>query len=108
MIRKMAVQLSCLSRSKDMNPPKTTRMAIRGIMELTPSAIPRFVSSVLSVSQALYAASFAVEPKKVMTQSRMMVREMPICMAEAAMGNRAPRKSIRRKAKPMIEMPQII
>ena len=41
-----------------------------------PSAAPRLVESVESVSHALNAASFAVEPKKVITQSRMIVSEI--------------------------------
>ena len=51
-------------------------MASIGIMALTPSAAPRLVSSVESVSQALKQASLAVEPKKVITQSMMMTRLM--------------------------------
>ena len=46
-----------------MKPPKTTSMETSGIMELKPSILPRLLSSPLSVSQALYAASLAVEPK---------------------------------------------
>ena len=44
-------------------------MATSGIMASTVSTRPRFSSTVTSVTQALKAASLAVEPKKVMTQS---------------------------------------
>ena len=49
-------------------------MEINGIIELIPSILPRFSLSPLSVSQALYAASLAVEPKKVITQSITIVK----------------------------------
>ena len=62
-----------MSRSKPMKPPKTTSMETSGIMELKPSILPRLLSSPLSVSHALYAASLAVEPKNVMTQSITIV-----------------------------------
>ena len=53
MMMKITVQLRASSRSKAMKLPNTTRIATRGIMELIPSAAPWFVSSVLSVTQAL-------------------------------------------------------
>ena len=91
-----------------MNPPKTARIAMSGIMAFTPSAAPRFFSVVESVSQALKAASFAVEPKKVITQSRMMVKEMPTEAALTAAPKRRPITSVRMKAKARMEIPQAI
>ena len=44
-------------------------MAIRGRIARTPSTVPRKEGLVLSVTQALNAASFAVEPNRVITQS---------------------------------------
>ena len=104
-MEKMTVQLSARSRSKAIKPPNTTRMATSGIMELMPSAAPRLVWSVLSVSHALKAASLADEPKKVMTQSRMMVSETPTAAAEAAIGKTAEIQSTRKRAKQNTEMP---
>lgn len=49
--------------------PNTTSMATSGIMASTVSTRPRFSGTVTSVTQALKAASLAVEPKKVITQS---------------------------------------
>lgn len=57
---------ACVSPSKA---PKMTSIEMSGSVAMTDSARPRFDSSVASVNQALKAASFAVEPKKVMTQS---------------------------------------
>ena len=51
------------------NPPATISIAARGKMERIPSTFPRNVLSVLSVTHALKQASFAVEPKSVITQS---------------------------------------
>ena len=45
-------------------------------MALMPSALPRLVASVESVSQALKQASLAELPKKVIRQSSPMVRLM--------------------------------
>ena len=50
-------------------PPATIKSANSGIMDKTPSTFPRFEEDVLSVTQALNAASFAVEPKVVIKQS---------------------------------------
>ena len=106
MMAKIQVQLDSLDRSKNINPPKTTKIARRGIMELMPSAAPRLVLSVESVSQALKAASLAVEPKKVMTQSRMMTKETPTAAADVAMGKRAPMMSVFKSIKLKMEMHQ--
>ena len=78
-------------------------------MELIPSAAPRLCSVVESVNQALNAASLAVEPKKVITQSINMTRLIPIDAAPAAA---VPRKdmiiSFRIRANPRIESPHAI
>ena len=50
--------------------PKTTSMATRGMTASTASTRPRLLSLVTSVTQALKAASLALLPKKVITQSR--------------------------------------
>ena len=105
MMVKIAVQLDARSRSKAINPPNTARIATSGIMALTPSAAPRLVASVLSVSQALKAASLAVEPKKVITQSRTITSVMPMAEADAAMGKAAWIRSSRSRVKPKMEMP---
>ncbi len=42
-----------------------------GIMARTPLILPRVLGSVTSTSQVLNAASFAVEPKKVIMQSNI-------------------------------------
>ena len=65
------------SKSKNINPPKTTKIATSGIIEFIPSTEPLLVESVESVSQALKAASLAEEPKKVIAQSKTIVSEMP-------------------------------
>ena len=85
-IAKMTDQLSDFSKSKNINPPNTTSILTSGIIAFIPSAAPRFEESVESVSQALKAASLALEPKKVITQSRMIVRLTPKDAAEAAIG----------------------
>ena len=89
-------------------PPNTKRIAISGIMALSPSAAPRLLSSVLSVSQALNAASLAVEPKKVMIQSTATVSETPTVAAETVMGMTAEIQSTRKAAKAKMEMPHRI
>ena len=76
-MRYIVVQLSGLSRSNDMNPPNTTSVAMSGIIEFIPSMRPLSDESPLSVIHALNAASFAVEPKNVMTQSIMIVSCIP-------------------------------
>ena len=50
----------------------TSTVASTGSSASTASAVPRFSGTVTSVTQALNAASFEVEPKKVMTQSIIM------------------------------------
>ena len=91
-----------------MKPPNNTRIEISGIMELMPSAAPRLVASVASVSHALYAASFAVEPKKVITQSRIMTSVIPTEAVLTAAPNREEITSARIRANAMIEIPQAI
>ena len=108
MTPKIKVQVSGWFWSKPIKPPKTTRIAISGIIALMPSAAPLFVASVESVSQALKQASFAQEPKKVITQSMMMTRLTPIAAAEAAAGNSAPITSVRIRAKLQMEIPHRI
>ena len=66
MVKNSLQRPCCVSPSKS---PKMTSMEMSGSVAITDSARPRFVSSVASVSQALKAASLAVEPKKVITQS---------------------------------------
>ena len=105
---KIITQLCARLRSKAINPPNTARMATRGIIELIPSAEPRLVESVESVSHALYAASFADEPKKVIRQSRTIVSVMPIAAALDAAGKRASITSSLSSANAKIEIPQRI
>ena len=50
---------------------KTNTKATMENIDITPLTLPRLVLSVTSVTQVLKAASLAVEPKKVMTQSNM-------------------------------------
>ena len=59
-------------------------MATRGIIALIPSALPLFDESVISVSHALYAASFALEPKKVITQSIIITSVIQTALTDAA------------------------
>ena len=51
-------------------PPKTTSIATRASIAITPSTRPRSAGRVTSVTQAWYAASFAPAPRKDITQSR--------------------------------------
>ena len=53
--------------------PTTTIIAISGNTERTLSTLPLLVVSVLSVTNALNEASFAVLPKNVMTQSMITI-----------------------------------
>ena len=108
MMAKMAVQLEASSRSKNIKPPNTTRIATSGIMALMPSAAPRLVLSVLSVSHALKAASLALLPKKVIRQSRAITRDTPRVAALAICGNSPVRTSSRTSIKQRMEMPQRI
>lgn len=80
-------------------------MAIMGIMALMPSAAPRLVSSVLSVSQALKQASLAVEPKKVMTQSMRMVRLTQTAVTATPAETMGLMTSTRMRAKLRMEIP---
>ena len=107
MIIKIALQSFALDRSKPIKPPNTTRIAISGIIALMPSALPCPPSCVASVSQALKAASFAVEPKKVITQSNTITSDTPALAAAAALKKRV-RISIRIKAKAAMEIPHRI
>ena len=104
-IRKIEVQLLLSSRLKPKNPPKTTRMATSGIIELIPSAAPRFWSVAISVSQALKQASLALEPKNVITQSKIITKVMQRAETEVARGKRAPMVSVFIKANAKIETP---
>jgi len=45
-------------------------IATKGRIERTPSTLPLFVSSVFDVTYELKEASFAVDPKKVIMQSK--------------------------------------
>ena len=101
-------QLEDSSRLKPINPPNTTKIAIRGIIALIPSALPRLEASVESVSQALNAASLAVEPKNVITQSSIIVKETPKLAAETVKGNSLFIVSIFNAEKLKIETPQSI
>ena len=58
-------------------------MAARGMTASTASTRPRLPSFVTSVTQALKAASLALLPKKVMTQSSTMTRTAPAWAALA-------------------------
>ena len=104
----MYVQLWGALRSNAINPPKTARMATRGIIAFMPSAAPLLELSTLSVSQALKAASFADEPKKVIRQSRIITREIPTDAAEATIGNTAEMTSSLMRINASMEMPQRI
>ena len=106
MIANIATQLSDLSRSNAINPPNTASIATSGIIELMPSAAPLLVASVESVSHALYAASFALEPKKVITQSSMITRLIATADAETVAGITALIQSSLRSANPSIDTPQ--
>ena len=106
MMIKIKRQSSREVRSNAIKPPKTARIATSGSIELIPSAEPRLVESVESVSHALYAASFAEEPKKVIMQSRAMVSVTQIADALAAAGKSASMISSLRSAKANIEIPQ--
>ena len=103
---KIKVQLLLLSRSRAIKPPKTASIATSGIIEFMPSALPRFDESVLSVSQALKAASFALEPKNVITQSKIMTSETPILATDTAVGKSAFNTSNLTSEKQSIETPQ--
>lgn len=81
-------------------------MASSGMAELTPSTLPRLVSSVTSVIQALKQESFDKLPKKVITQSKMMVRVMPkVAMAAASRARAA--ETLCRPAKARMERPHM-
>src|SRR5574344_3010302 len=101
----MTTQLCGLFKSNPMKPPKTTSIEMSGIMALIPPAEPLFVSSVESVSHALKLASFAEDPKNVITQSIMMTRETPTEAADVAAGNKTLITSVRMKAKLQMETP---
>ena len=81
-------------------------MDTSGIMALIPSMWPRLLSSDTSVSQALKQASLAEEPKKVMTQSIIMVTVTPTDAAEATLGTQALITSMRIRLKLQMLMPQ--
>jgi len=100
------VQLCDLFKSKNINPPNTRSIDTKGIIEFIPSAAPLFVESVESVSHALNAASFAAEPKNVITQSSRMVSVTPSDVTETAMGNNVPNVCVFNATKLNIETPQ--
>ena len=106
MMQNIAVQDSGRSRLNAINPPNTARIATSGIIEFIPSAAPLLVSLVESVSHALYAASLALEPKKVITQSSTITSVTASAEADATAGNAALIQSTRRSAKPRIDTPQ--
>ena len=66
------------------NSPKMTSMEISGRMASTDSAVPRASLGTVSVIHALKAASLAVEPKKVITQSSTTIITAAAAAAEAA------------------------
>jgi len=74
-IEKKASHCPCLVSGS--SAPNTISMASSGNVESTESTRPRFDSVVESVTQALKAASLAVEPKKVMTQSSTTTSTAP-------------------------------
>ena len=102
---KIHTQLEARVKSKNIKPPNTARIATSGIIALIPSAAPRLVLSVLSVNHALNAASLAEEPKKVITQSRIITREIATADALVASQTVGSALSARIKQKPRIEMP---
>ena len=87
---------------------KTTKIAISGIIEFIPSAFPLSSLVTLSVSHALKHASFADEPKKVITQSIIITSVTQTADADAAIGKSAPIISTLISAKLRIEIPQRI
>ena len=103
MTAKITLQLPGCSKSKNIKPPKTTKMLTSGIIALIPSAAPRFEESVESVNQALNAASLAVEPKNVITQSIIIVRLTPTVAAETVIPKVLLIISSRRKIKLKME-----
>ena len=102
------VQLLALLRSNAINPPNTASIATSGIIAFSPSAFPLLSLFVLSVSHALKAASFALEPKKVITQSSMITRDTPTAAADTAAGKRASIISARISTKERIDIPHRI
>ena len=66
------------------NSPKMTSMEISGRMASTDSALPRASLGTVSVIHALKAASLAVEPKNVITQSSTTIITAAAATAEAA------------------------
>ena len=107
-IENIIVQLFEIERSKDINPPNTARIAISGIIAFIPSAAPRLLLSVESVSHALKQASFADEPKNVITQSIIITKVMHIAETDTAVGKIAPTISVLINAKERIEIPHKI
>jgi hypothetical protein len=90
MIVKISDHSSGFSSEKPINPPNTTKIAISGIIELIPSALPLFSEVVTSVSHALKQASLALEPKNVIRQSKMITRVTQIALTLTAVGKIAP------------------
>ena len=104
-IKKITVQLEASSRLKPINPPNTTKIDTNGIIALMPSIFPLLDSSPTSVSQALYAASLAAEPKKVMAQSKIITRLTPSAAASATLPHKGVNSSILIKPKAKMETP---
>lgn len=63
--------------------PNTTSIATSGITARTDSTRPRLLLLVTSVTQALKAASLALLPKKVITQSSTITVTAAACTARA-------------------------
>ena len=71
--------------------PMPIMVASTGITPSTPSTSPRLPWADTSVTQALKAASFAVDPKNVISASSTMTRNtaVPTAWGSAAAGKRA-------------------
>ena len=68
--------------------PNTSTVAMTGMTERMVFTLPRLVTSVTSATQVLNAASLAVEPKKVITQSSTTSAAMmpQLLLSEKSMG----------------------
>jgi len=87
------------------NRPKMTSMEMSGRMASTDSALPRAAFGTVSVIHALNAASLAVEPKNVMTQSSTTIITAAAAAAEAA-GNSFAAFSTVTRPNAAVERPQ--
>ena len=88
-------------------PPKMMSIEIRGKIAKTDSIFPLVCGVEISVAKALKAASLAVLPKKVIRQSRIMIKT-PASIAAFATGNKAAILSVVIKANDKTERPQAI